>query len=117
MALSRREIIRYILAEPGKRAEDVQELLKLDSLRTIRANLQRIANACDKDVETAKKAATGAGQDLSLTLNLPILNSAGLLGAVNGYRKTLGLEPLEALTATPSIRDGLATGSPTTPSL
>jgi len=34
-----------------------------------------------------------------------------------GIRKTLGLEPLEALTATTSIRDGLATGSATTPSL
>jgi hypothetical protein len=117
IALSRREIIKYILAEPGRRAEDVQELLKLDSLRTIRANLQRIANASDKDAENAKKAAADAGQDLSRTLNLPILNTGALLGAVNGHRKTLGLEPLEVLTATTSIRDGLATGSPTTPSL
>lgn len=117
IALSRREIIKYILAEPGKRAEDVQELLKLDSLRTIRGNLQRIANASDKGADAAKRAAADAGKDLSLTLNLPILNTNTLLGAVNGHRTTLGLEPLEALTATTSIRDGLATGSATTPSL
>src|ERR1051326_2368232 len=44
-ALSRREIIKYVLAEPGKRAREVQELLRLDEVDALRATLQRIANA------------------------------------------------------------------------
>jgi hypothetical protein len=41
-ALSRREIIKYVLAEPGKRAREVQELLRLDEVERLRALLQRL---------------------------------------------------------------------------
>jgi predicted ATP-dependent endonuclease of OLD family len=53
-ALSRREIIKYVLAEPGRRAREVQELLRLDEVDRLRTLLQRIANAADRDVTTLK---------------------------------------------------------------
>jgi DNA repair exonuclease SbcCD ATPase subunit len=42
--LSRREIIKYVMAEPSKRSEEIQSLLKLDKLDKLRANFQKIAN-------------------------------------------------------------------------
>ena len=42
--LSRRELIRYVLATPGKRNEEVQALLHLDRIEEVRANLLKISN-------------------------------------------------------------------------
>ena len=36
IVLSRRELIRYVLARPGKRAEEVQALLHLDQVEKVR---------------------------------------------------------------------------------
>ena len=46
--LSRRELIRYVLATPGKRAEEVQALLHLDQVEQVRVGLQKIANSCER---------------------------------------------------------------------
>ena len=54
--LSRRELIRYIVAEPGHRAEEVQALLRLGDIERLRAVLLRISNACAKDVDPADRA-------------------------------------------------------------
>ena len=37
LALSRREILRFILVEPSKRADEIQSLLKLDDIGKIRS--------------------------------------------------------------------------------
>lgn len=44
--LSRRELIRYVLSEPGQRSKEVQSLLRLDDIEKLRGVLQKIANAC-----------------------------------------------------------------------
>ena len=50
IVLSRRELIRYVLATPGDRAKEVQALLRLDQVEQVRANLQKIANALEKQI-------------------------------------------------------------------
>src|ERR1700726_3846353 len=45
-ALSRRELIRYVISAPGDRAREVQALLQLDAVESVRGVLQKIANAC-----------------------------------------------------------------------
>ena len=58
MVLSRRELIRYVLATPGKRAEEIQALLHLSEIEQVRVGLQKIANACDRQVQPLANAAT-----------------------------------------------------------
>ena len=50
IVLSRRELINYVLATPGDRAQEVQALLHLDRVEEVRGTLLKIANACDKQV-------------------------------------------------------------------
>ena len=116
IALSRREIIRYILVEPGQRSKDVQELLRLDAIETLRANFQKIANACDGDVKRAESVRAFAEGQLMKALSIPEATATALLSAVNAQRAVLGLPAFEALVANTSLRDGLATAGGTTSS-
>jgi hypothetical protein len=110
-ALSRREIIKYVLAEPGKRAREVQELLRLDEVESLRTTLQRIANACDRDVKTFTVARDEASAALQRALALAKLDSGGILTAANKRRAILGLEAFTSLEANTSLKDGITTAS------
>jgi predicted ATP-binding protein involved in virulence len=44
--LTRRELIRYVLSTPGDRAKEVQTLLRLERVESVRQIFQRIANSC-----------------------------------------------------------------------
>ncbi len=74
-ALSRREITSYVLAEPGARSKEVQELLKLDRINTLRLRFQKIARdavAAEKTAGQGRKAADDAfGRALSLSTTTP----------------------------------------------
>lgn len=110
-ALSRREIIKYVLAEPGKRAREVQELLRLDEVEALRGTLQRIANACDREVKVHKVAREEAGAALQHALGLPKLNAAAILATVNERRALLGLPVFQTLEANTTIKDGVVTAA------
>ncbi|MEE7492243.1 ATP-binding protein [Methylobacterium oryzae] len=107
-ALSRREIIRFVLAEPGQRAKDVQALLKLDELEALRLRLQRIANAA---ASTSKKALTdrnAAGAVLARAMDIAEVADPLVLEAANMRRAVLGLAPLPELGSAASLREGMA---------
>jgi len=53
IVLCRRELIRYVLATPGKRADEVQALLHLDQIEHVRVALQKIANTCELPIALA----------------------------------------------------------------
>lgn len=107
--LSRRELIRYVLSEPGQRAKEVQTLLRLDDIEKLRAVLQKVANACAKELPSFERAEADAIKNLLTVLDAPLLNKKAVLDAVNPRRQTLGLAPLTDLDATTSVKDGLAT--------
>ena len=112
-ALSRREIIKYVLAEPGERAKEVQVLLQLDKLETTRKLLQKIANACKRDESPLAAQRSTAGSALMRALGIDELAQGSLLEAVNAKRSILNLPPLAKLDAGTSIRDGLETQAAT----
>lgn len=51
IALSRREILRFILVEPTKRSEEIQTILKLDDIGQVRA----VLNTAQNRLQTAQK--------------------------------------------------------------
>lgn len=115
IVLSRRELIRYVLATPGKRAEEVQALLHLDQVAQVRSGLQKIANACEKQLVTLNAAVVDARKNLLLVIGVPELTKDKVLAATNTRRAILGLPALVDMSETVSLKDGMATPGPTKP--
>ena len=114
--LSRRELIRYVISEPGDRATEVQALLRLSDVGKLRGVLQKIDNACRNALPPMERAETEATKQLSTALGVTQLTKAAVLAAVNPHRQALGLVPFTDLTAATPLTDGLATtGSGVTP--
>lgn len=109
-ALTRRELIRYVLSAPGDRAKEIQALLRLDAVEDMRAGLLKIANASEKEVKPLTLARNDARQSLLRALDIPTFNSEAIKNAANTRRVHLDLPPLEELVATTSLKDGLASG-------
>lgn len=108
IALSRREILRFILVEPTKRSEEVQTILKLDEIGQARSAL----NTAQNKLQSAQRAATAqvhSNQNaLQLHLQMATLRSDDLLEAVNKRRKVLDLPEIEELTADTKLNTGLS---------
>jgi len=113
--LSRREIIKYVLAEPGVRASEVQALLQLNKLDTARSLLVKVSNAAARELKPLESLKTGSADNLMRALGISELKGNSVLEAVNAKRGALDLAPLPKLEATTSIRDGLETQAVTAP--
>jgi recombinational DNA repair ATPase RecF len=107
--LSRRELIRFVLSEPGQRSKEVQSLLRLDDIDKLRGVLQKIANACSREVPALERFEADAIRNLNTALDAPQLSKKAVLEAVNPRRELLGLPPLTELDANTSLKDGLTT--------
>lgn len=115
IVLSRRELIRYVLATPGKRAEEVQALLHLDQVEKVRVGLQKIANTCERQLVPLGTAATQARDNLLRALEMTELTRENVLAAANAQRAILGLPAISDLTDTTSLKDGIAMPGPVQP--
>lgn len=62
--LSRRELIRYVLSEPGQRSKQVQTLLRLDDIEKLRSVLQKISNAATRDLPGLERVEKDAIRNL-----------------------------------------------------
>ena len=113
--LSRRELIRYVLSEPGKRAKEVQALLRLEELETIRATLQKIANAEERSATTLGRLQREAADNLQRALVITQLGKTKVLEAVNARREFLTLPIIATLEATTVLNDGVVTAAGAVP--
>lgn len=111
-ALSRRELIRYVLSEPGKRAKEVQELLRLEEVEVLRSLLQKIANGAERETKLRKQIREEAGNSLLRALGIGKLSSAEVLQAANQQRGLLGLPAIGSLEVNTSLKDGLVSVAP-----
>jgi len=108
IVLSRRELIRYVLATPGKRAMEVQALLHLDQVEQVRVGLQKIANSDERQLAPLGTAVALARENLLRALGISELVEEKVLASANAHRICLGLPPLIDLAETTSLKDGLA---------
>lgn len=113
--LSRRELIRYVLSEPGQRSKEVQSLLRLDDIEKLRGVMQKIANACSRDLPGLERAEKDAVTNLLAALDTAQLSKKSVLDAANPRRELLGLPPLTDLDANTSVKDGLTTTAANAP--
>ena len=95
--LTRRDILRYITAEAGTRADEIQALLRLDDVEKVRSSLRSAKTTLTRNATAARKAIETAKQEVNATLTLPNYSDPGLLDAVNEARAHLGGEPLNII--------------------
>ena len=115
MVLSRRELIRYVLATPGKRAEEVQALLHLDRVEQVRVVLQKIANSSERQLVPLGTASAQARENLLRALGISELTNEKVLAAANAQRLILGLPVLADVNETTSLKDGMVAGDSAKP--
>lgn len=107
--LSRRELIRYVISPPGDRAKEVQALLRLDQVEDLRSALTKIKNISERQISPLKREQIQAQEQLLRASEITQLTSEKLIDAANIRRKTLGLLPIDVLSSTTSLKDGLVT--------
>ncbi|MBR1235591.1 chromosome segregation protein SMC [Bradyrhizobium sp. AUGA SZCCT0182] len=112
IALSRRDILRFILVEPTRRAEEVQTILKLDEIGDARAALNTAQNRVNA-VKRSSEAQVNANRSSLLGhAQIPVLKADDLLAAVNVRRKLLGLALLDRLGPDTKLDAGLTSSAP-----
>jgi len=107
-ALSRREIVKYIITPPGKRSEDVQTLLRLEHLEKLRKSLTTFNNKCKGEAEEAERNQRQAETDLRNALKIDKLEPSLVLEKVNVRREILGLQKITELKKNTSFKAGVA---------
>jgi RecF/RecN/SMC N terminal domain len=110
-ALSRREIIKYIITPAGQRSKDVQALLRLDQIEKVRQSLQRVANDTKKEAQQAVTEHERAKGDLQKHLGIASLSEIEFIAAVNERRKLLKLDLIADLKPTTSLKEGVTSAS------
>ncbi len=95
--LSRSEILKYIAAESGKRAEEIQAILNLDRLEEIRKVFVTIKREADRAVQTDKANYETSMASIKTTLGLGGFSEEGVLKKVNACRAILKGDPLDSL--------------------
>jgi DNA repair exonuclease SbcCD ATPase subunit len=111
IALSRREILRFILVEPTKRSEEIQTILKLDEIGQTRSALNTAQNKLQNAQRSAAAQVQSNRSALQLHLQIATLHAQDLLAAVIKRRKVLGLAEIEDLTADTKLDAGLSSAA------
>lgn len=107
IVLSRRELIQYVLATPGDRAREVQALLHVEEIESVRGVLQRIANQLKNKITPTESQSTQAKQSLLKVLGITDFSKTALIEAANLQRAILGLPLLTDLNPTISLKEGI----------
>ena len=87
LILTRRDILRYVTAEAGKRADEIELLLNLKDIDDVRSALQRAKTELSRDETASNQAIKTAQADVNVTLSLNSFSDEGLLQTVNELRK------------------------------
>ncbi len=107
-ALSRREIVKYIITPPGQRSIDVQTLLRLEHIERLRKSLTTLRNKRKGEADEEERSRVKAEADLKTALKLDRLDRKPVLEKVNEKRQILGLLELTELTKDTSFNSGVA---------
>ncbi|HZL06927.1 MAG TPA: ATP-binding protein, partial [Coriobacteriia bacterium] len=108
LTLSRRELIKYVVAKPGDRAAEVQALLKLDRIETLRRTLKTTSSKATTESRQADSERQLAERSFQQHLGLTALLFGEVLREINLRRSALGLVPLTEFTLETDVLHGAA---------
>jgi recombinational DNA repair ATPase RecF len=96
--LSRREILKFVVAESGERAEEVQAVLNLETVEEIRKALVKVETDAKKEDQATQIQLNKSKSAITTALSLDSFSEETILKKINGFRSTLGGELLYKLT-------------------
>ena len=94
IALSRKNMLQFILIEPSKRAQQVQALLDLGNFETVRKNMNSVKNSLLKDSKGAKSNFETRLDELLRHYDIEKFDNSVILKIINEKCKTLGLSEI-----------------------
>ena len=97
--LTRRDILRFVTATAGTRADEIQDLLHLKEIETHRSSLVQAQTRLKRDETSASKAVADAKSDVNAILGEESYVNERLLDVVNQCRTTLSGQPLNEVSA------------------
>ncbi len=97
IALTRRQIIRFILAESKDRSKELQALLRLDKVQSTCDELRKANAQCSKASQADQQLLSNLTEKLRTHLGVSEITEANVLAVVNQHRSTVGLSPLPDL--------------------
>ena len=106
LVLSRREILKFILSEPGKRSKEVQALLKINKIDEIRSAFQTLKNKVERLTASERQEFDRNKEKLKDWLSVEEINKDTILKVINQHRATLNLQELLDLEEKISIVEG-----------
>ena len=115
LTLSRREIIKYILVEAGERSNQIQALLKLEAIGSVRSVLKTATNKIASAYSSAQKGTAQAADELCRHLNVEAPTDGHILAAVNTRLQVLGLPAIHEITADTVLNAGIPEGGQQVP--
>lgn len=104
--LTRKNILKFIAEIPSDRASQINDLLNVQDIESLRKTLVESANRCNKEFDMAKAIERNTVRDFLSTVDQATLDPARILDYANSQRKVLGASPLTSLRAT-SPKDGV----------
>lgn len=107
LTLSRREIIKYVLTEPGARAQAIQALLKLDRIDQVRRLLMTVRNRTAGEFSKADTELAAAESLMSRHLGLSAFSAAKVTCEINKRREVLGLSLLDKVMTGTDLQAGM----------
>lgn len=113
VTLARREVIKYVNAEPGRRAQEVQALLKLDRVDETRRLLRTALTQTSRAATQAESEVASAEDAMRRHLDLTTLLAPEVADVVNKHRDVLGLDPLSTITEQTGLDLGVASDNGT----
>jgi recombinational DNA repair ATPase RecF len=111
VVLSRREIIKYVLAEAGERSREVQALLRLDRISQVRGALGTVHNKLKSASDQALEGTANALGAMKRHLDIETTSPENIVAAVNARRTALALPPIDSLTEHTALDAGVETGA------
>jgi hypothetical protein len=96
--LSRREVLKFVAAEPGERAGEVQAVLNLETVEEIRKALVKVETDAKRDNQTAQVLLNTSKTVITTLLSLDSFSEEPVLKKINDLRSALSGEPLTTLT-------------------
>ena len=103
--LSRREILKYIHSESGRREEEIMALLNLSDLDSARKALVKVKNSTKGDAETKKGYIEESERAACDTLGIPKFTNHQVVEYVSNLRQTLGADPITKLNSNEVVRE------------
>ena len=97
--LTRRDMLRFVTATAGTRADEIQDLLNLKEIETHRASLVQAQTLLKGDETNASKAVADAKSDVNAILGEESYVNERLLEVVNQCRTLLAGQPVNEVNA------------------